>query len=185
MEDKQIVELFWQRSEEALAALDHKYGKLCRALASRWAKDPQDAEECVNDAYLALWEAIPPARPEPLIAYLCKVIRNLSLKRREHDEAMKRDSRCDASLEELAEALPAGTDVWSEVAAKELARALERFLDTLSRQDRVIFMRRYWFGDPYQEIAGRVGLSEKTVSVRLTRLRKRLRQYFIQEGILS
>lgn len=184
MDDEQIIELFWQRSEDAITALDVKYGRLCHALSYQLTNNQQDAEECVNDAYLGIWNAIPPARPHSLSAYLCKIVRNLSLKKHEHKSAAKRDSQYDVALEELAEILPGSEDVWSNLAAQTLSQALEHFLDTLSQENRVIFVRRYWFGDSYQTIAGQVHKSEKNVSVRLTRLRKQLRQYLIQEGIL-
>lgn len=184
MDDEQIIELFWQRSEDAITALDAKYGLLCHTLSYQLVNNQQDAEECVNDAYLGIWNAIPPAHPHCLSAYLCKIVRNLSLKKHEQRSAAKRDSQYDVALEELAEILPGPEDVWANLAVQTLTQALEHFLDTLSQENRIIFVRRYWFGDSYQTIAGQVHKSEKNVSVRLTRLRKQLRQYLIQEGIL-
>lgn len=184
MDDEQIIDLFWQRSEDAINELDAKYGRLCHTLSYQIVNDQQDAEECVNDAYLGIWDAIPPARPHCLSAYLCRIVRNLSLKKLEQRSAAKRDSQYDVALEELAEILPGSEDVWSSLAAQALTQTLEHFLDTLSQENRVIFVRRYWFSDSYQTIARQVHKSEKNVSVRLTRLRKQLRQYLIQEGIL-
>ena len=183
MEDKAILDLFFARSEQAITELDGKYGGVCRRLSRNILNDIQDAEECVNDAYLGAWNAIPPARPEPLLTWLCKVVRNLSLKRLAHNSAAKRDGNCSVALAELEDCLSARDTAETELEAKELARVIEGFLDTLTAENRVIFLRRYWFSDPYGEIAKRVGLTEKNVSVRLTRLRKQLRDYLLERGV--
>lgn len=165
MEDERIVALFFERSELAIRALDDKYGALCRAVAFNILADAQDAEECVSDAYLGAWNAIPPARPDPLRAYIIKIVRNLSVKAYRTKRAVKRSGYT--------------------VALEELARIIERFLDTLSAKERVIFMRRYAFGDSYAEIAERVGVSEKNVSVRLSVTRQKLRQFLIEKEVLQ
>ena len=183
MDDDAIRSLFFARSPQALQALDKKYGRLCRRLACNILEDPRDAEECVNDAYLALWAAIPPARPAPLRAYLCKTVRNLALKAHARRHAQKRGGY-DLALEELSAALPAGETAESALAARELARLVQRFLDTLSQADRVIFLGRYAFLDSYAQIAARTGLSEKNVSVRLSRIRKRLKAYLTEQEAL-
>ena len=184
MNDESIIELFWNRSEQAIAELDKKYGRLCHAISYRVLGDPQDAEECVNDAYLGLWNAIPPAKPDRLSAFACKIVRNVSLKRYERNTAVKRNSIYNVAMEELEECL-AAPDVCGEAAAEqELTALIEAFLQTLSQENRVIFLRRYWFCDPYAEIARRVGLSEKNVSVRLTRIRKTLRHYLQKRGVI-
>jgi len=183
MEDGRILELFHQRSETAIEELDKKYGKLCRALSYGILGSREDAEECVNDAYLGMWNAIPPERPAPLRPYLCRIVRNLSLKARDRREAAKRASAYDVALQELEECLPAADTVEGKVAARELTAMVEGFLDTLKREDRVIFLRRYWFSDPYAEIARRTGLTEKNVSVRLTRLRRKLKDYLTEREV--
>lgn len=182
--DEKIIELFFARSEQAIAALGTKYGKLCYKLAHNILGDRRDAEECVNDAYLGVWNAIPPARPEMLSAFLCRIVRNTSLKCYEKKRAAKRDSTYDIAMEELAGCLSAPETVENAAEANELAHIIEAFLDTLPEENRVIFLRRYWFADSYAAIAARVRLSEKTVSVRLTRMRQQLREYLQKEGVL-
>lgn len=183
MEDGQIIELFFARSESALGEMDAKYGGMCRRLSRNIVGSAQDAEECVNDAYLGVWNAVPPERPSPLAAYLCKIVRNLSLKRLRDGRAAKRGGACELSIQELGDCLAGRGSAESELEAKELARLIGGFLDALNRENRFIFMRRYWFCDSYEEIAGAVGLSVKNVSVRLTRLRGRLRKYLEERGV--
>ena len=142
----------------------------------------QDAEECVNDAYLGAWNAILPARPNPLLSYLCKIVRNLSLKSYYRKEAEKRSSRYTIVMEEI-EGIADPNTIESEMAAKELARIIEEFLDTLTVENRVIFMRRYWFSDNYKDIAELVDLTEKNISVRLTRIRRKMKQYLIEREV--
>lgn len=184
LDDKSIIALFFDRSETALTELDRKYGKLCYKLSHNILNSRQDAEECVNDAYLGVWNAIPPARPDPLRAYICKIVRNISLKRYYRKEAKKRNSAYDVAMQELEDYLPAPNTVEGEVEAKELTRMIEGFLDTLSNENCVIFLRRYWFSDPYTEIAKRVGISEKSVSMRLVRIRKQMKQYLEEREVL-
>ena len=182
MEDEAIVALLWKRSPQAIEELDKKYGKLCRKLANNIVNSREDAEECVNDAYLGVWNAIPPARPHPLRAYLVKVVRNVAWKVCERRQAAKR-SGCTVALEELEGCLTDGKTVEDEVEARELAQLIEAFLDTLTAKERVIFMRRYGFLDSYGEIARRVGISEKNVSVRLSRMRRKLRDYLGEQEV--
>lgn len=183
MDDEQIIGLFFERSEQAIQELDAKYGRLCHRLSHNILNNRQDAEECVNDAYLGAWNAIPPAKPAPLSTFLCKIVRNLSLKRYYEKTAAKRNSAYDAAMEELECSLSAPDTVESEITAKELAQIIENFLDTLSVENRVIFMRRYWFSDTYADIAKRAGLSEKNVSVRLTRIRRQMKQYLTEREV--
>lgn len=184
MEDEKIVELFFQRSEEALRELDKKYGRLCHRLSHNILDSWPDAKECVNDAWLGVWNAIPPARPNPLQAYVCRIVRNLSLKRYYRENAAKRSGAYTVAMEELEEYLPASNTVEAEIEAKELTRVIESFLDRLTVENRVIFMRRYWFSDTYADIADRMGISEKNVSVRLTRTRREMRKYLSERGIM-
>lgn len=185
MDDNTIIELFFARSEQAIRELDGKYGKVCHSLSYNILHSRQDAEECVNDAYLGVWDAIPPARPDPLLAFLCRIVRNLSLMRYHGDRAAKRGGEsCTVALEELEGCLASPRTVEGEMEEQELVRLVEDFLDTLSPENRVILMRRYWFSDSYGEIAARTGLSEKNVSVRLTRIRKQLRHYFEERRVI-
>lgn len=185
MDDKAIIDLFFERSEQAIRELDTKYGKTCHKVSYNILNNQQDAEECVNDAYLGTWNAIPPQRPNPLLTFLCRIVRNLSITRYHANTATKRNSAYDIALEELENCLSSGITVEDEVEGKLLVQTIEDFLDTLSRDSRVIFMRRYWFSDSYAEIAKQVGISEKTVSVRLTRIRNQLREHLTKEGMLT
>ena len=159
--------------------LDGKYGKACSRLSYNIVNNTQDAEECVNDAYLGAWNAIPPARPNPLLSYILKIVRNISLNSYWKKMAAKRGGQYTVALEEI-EACIAD----KEIEVKELAQIIEQFLDTLTSKNRVIFMRRYWFADSLRDIAELVGLSEKNVSVRLTRMRKNLKEYLLERGVL-
>ena len=180
--DEEIISLFFARSQKAVQALDDKYGALCRQVSDHIVSDSRDAEECVNDAYLCVWNTVPPEKPLYLRAFLCKIVRNLSLKRWEHQRAAKRGICAALPLEELDDCFSTPGRVEDRLEADELARALGAFLDTLSPDNRVIFLRRYWFSEPYSEIAKQVGLSEKNVSVRLSRIRKQLKGYLIERG---
>lgn len=183
MEDEKIIEMFFERSEQAIAEMDIKYGKVCHRLSHNILNSWPDAEECVNDAYLGAWNAIPPAKPNPLQAYICKIVRNISLKVYYRKEAAKRNSVYEVAIQELEAYLSAPSTVETEIEAKELARIIENFLDTLTLENRVIFMRRYAYLDTYADIAKRVGISEKNVSVRLTRIRKQMKAYLIEREV--
>ena len=185
MDDEKIIELFFNRSEQAIEEVDKKYGKTCHNISYNILHNKLDAEECVNDAYLGAWNAIPPARPNPLLTYLCKIVRNLSLKRYEFNTAIKRNSTYDVAMEELESCLSSPETIESEIALKELTHIIENFLDSLSTENRVIFLRRYWFSDTYSDIAARVGMTEKNVSVRLTRIRENLRNYLTEREVLA
>lgn len=180
-DDEQILALLFAREEEALRALDRKYGRLCRDLARRVTDSDEDAEECVNDAYLALWNAVPPARPERLGAYLCRIVRNRALNIR--DRQANRGSRYSVAMEELGDTLAAADTPETAVEAQELARLLKEFLSTLTAENRTIFLQRYWFAASGKEIATQVGLTEKNVTVRLTRLRAKLRDYLAEREV--
>lgn len=184
MDDEKIIELFFNRSEQAIEEVDKKYGKTCHNISYNILHNKLDAEECVNDAYLGAWNAIPPARPNPLLTYLCKIVRNLSIKRYEFNTAIKRNSTYDVAMEELESCLSSPETVESEIALKELTHIIENFLDSLSTENRVIFLRRYWFSDTYSDIAARLGMTEKNVSVRLTRIREKLRNYLTEREVL-
>lgn len=184
MDDAKIIELFFQRDQQAIRELNMKYGKVCHSLSFNIVNNRQDAEECVNDAYLGAWNAIPPAKPDPLLTYLCKMVRNISLNAYYKREAAKRSSRYTVAMEEIETCIAAPDTVEAEIEARELARIIEGFLDMLTPEDRVIFLRRYWFADRCRDIAERVGLTEKNISVRLIRIREKLRKYLIEREVL-
>jgi len=184
MNDERIIELFFERSEQAIKELDDKYGRVCHSVSYNILNNRADAEECVNDAYWGTWNVIPPAKPNPLCAFVCKIVRNISLKRYEYNTAAKRNSVYDVAMEELENCLASAKTVEEEIAERELTKIIESFLDSLSKENRVIFLRRYWFSDTYSDIAKQVGLTEKNVSVRLTRIRKELREYLLEREVL-
>lgn len=183
MDDEKIIELFFKRSERAIRELDMKYGKVCYGLSYNILGDRQDAEECVNDAFFGVWNAIPPLKPNPLSAYLYKIVRNMSLKACEKKNAAKRRSNYMIAMEEIEPYIAAPNDVETEIGVKELTHIIEDFLETLSLENRVIFMRRYWFTDTCKEIGRRVGLTEKNVTVRLSRIRRSLKAYLIEREV--
>ena len=185
MEDSGIVKLFLERSERALTELSEKYGAALLRLAENIIGSREDAEECVNTALLRVWDSIPPNEPEQLRPYVCRVVRNVCVARLRKLTAQKRDSACDAALDELAELLPARETVETMYDAKELSAAIDRFLDAASYDDRYLFMRRYWYADPVSEIAKAMGLGPHRVTVRLSRIRKRLYDYLKKEGLLQ
>ena len=183
IDDEKIIEMFFERSEQGIRELDIKYGKACHNLSYHIVGSRQDAEECVNDAYLGAWNAIPPARPNPLLSYLLKIVRNILLKIYWRKEAAKRSSHYTIALEEIEACIADQKNIEEEIEVRELACIIESFLDTLTIENRVIFMRRYWFSDSYKDIAEFVGLSEKNISVRQTRIREKMKQYLIEREV--
>lgn len=180
MDDRNILELLWNRAEGAIEALAAKFGRRLHTTAMNILNDPQDAEEAVNDTYLALWNAIPPAKPDPLSAYIYKVGRNLALKQLRKRTADKRSGYV-LSLEELSSVLP-GDNLESQLDARELGNAINTFLDTLPASDRALFVRRYWFGDSVSALASQRYMTPGAISVRLHRIRQRLKDYLNKEG---
>ncbi len=183
MEDREIIALYWQRSESAIEASRQKYGPYCHTIAHNILASVQDAEECVSDTWLHAWNAMPPQKPSRLGAFLSKLTRNLALDRfRERTAQRRGGSQADLALEELKEcvASPAGTE--AEFDRRELERDLSRFLRTLPRRDAGIFLRRYFFADATGRIAGEFGLKESNVLLILSRTRKKLRTFLQKEG---
>ena len=184
MEDKKILELLWNRISSAIDALAAKYGQRLYLTAMNILGNHHDAEETVNDTYLALWNAIPPQRPDPLAGYVHRTGRNIALNRLRSDSAQKRNSSYDLSLDELADVIP-GDTLEDALDARELGRAIDCFLDTLSQQNRVFFLRRYWFGDSVMDLANAHAMTPNAMTVRLSRLRAQLKDYLIKEGIFD
>ena len=183
IDDEKIIKLFFERSDQGIQELDNKYGKICHNLSYNILNSRQDAEECVNDAYLGAWNAIPPTRPNPLLSYIVKIVRNISLKIYWRKEAAKRSGYYTIALQEIESCISDQKTVEDEIETRELVCIIEEFLDTLSLENRIIFMRRYWFADSYKDIAEFVGLSEKNISVRLTRIREKMKQYLIERAV--
>ena len=181
MDDKHITRLLFERSESALAILARKFGSRLLLTAQNILGNTQDAEECVSDTYLAIWNAIPPKRPDPLAGFIFKTGRNLALKRLRYNTAARRNNHFDVSLDELSACLSGGS-LDEAMSARELAQTIDRFLGTLPRDSRIMFLRRYWFGDTVGQIADTIGYYENAVSVRLNRCRSKLRTHLQQEG---
>lgn len=184
MEDARIIDLFYERSEQAVSELDRKYGAAVRKTAANILRDREDAEECVNDTYLGVWNSVPPHRPEPLESYVCRIARNIAVSRLRANTAARRSGGVELVLDELAECVPASVDLEGELEARELLAAIERFLSTLSYDDRFLFVRRYWYADSVKEIAAAVHSRENRVAVRLFRLREKLQKFLMKEGLL-
>lgn len=175
-----ITELLWQRSENAITELTRNFGGRLYRLALNITSDRREAEEAVSDTYLALWNAIPPQKPEPLAPFVYRVGRNIALNRARRNSAQKR-SAYQISLEELSGCI-AGPDLWETLDARALGRAIDAFLGTLSPENRRLFVRRYWFGDSVQALAREYAITENALSVRLSRIRDKLKAYLIKEG---
>ena len=184
LEDSKIISLFFERSEQAIEELDRKHGQAVNKTAANILNDRLDVEECVNDTYLRTWNNIPPHVPDSLVGYVCRIARNLAVSRLRHETAVKRSADFDLVLDELADIIPSGNDVEAEVLAKELAAAVDRFLSELPYDDRFLFVRRYWCADSVKDIARAMHSRENRVSVRLFRLREKLRNTLNKEGLL-
>ena len=183
MEDSEIIELFFVRSEDAITALSEKYGAICHKVACNILKNATDAEECVNDTYLGVWNAIPPARPNPLISFVLRIVRNLSIKRYHKNTAQKRNSFYDVALDELENCLGSNETPEDKITADELSSIINEFLSGLERENRIMFMRRYWFSDSVEDIAKLFGMKPHAVTVRLSRIREQLRRHLEKKGV--
>lgn len=183
MEDTEIVALYWARDEAALAESERKYGGYCRAIALGILESREDAAECVNDTWLRAWEAMPPRRPSRLDTFLGRLTRNLSLDRWRARRARKRGGgQVELALHELEECLPSGDRPERALEAKTLADSLDRFLEALPREKRVLFIQRYWYLRPVEELAALHGMGKNTAASTLFRLRAQLREHLEREG---
>jgi RNA polymerase sigma factor, sigma-70 family len=184
LEDQKIIALLFERSEQGMTELIAKYGKLLRRIAWNILGNALDAEECANDTYLSVWNAIPPEQPRSLAAFCCAIARNNALSRYQWDNAQKRNSHYDIALDELGESIPALGNAESETEARELTDGINRFLAAQRKEDRYLFVRRYYFADSVAELAAQTGKSPHSVSVRLFRIREKLQKYLRKEGLL-
>ena len=182
MNDLEIIELYFQRNEKAIIETDAKYGRLCHSIANNILNNEQDSEECVNDTYNSVWNAIPPTRPNSLMSFVCRITRNLSLKRLEAMSRKKRSSATVVSLDELAEVLP-DESIASSVTDGDITKAISDFLRNENEDVRNVFMRKYYFFDSVSDIAQRFGFTESKVKSMLFHTRNKLKKYLIKEGI--
>ena len=183
MEDSKIVELFFERSEQALTELSDKYEKLCKKISINILGSEEDALECINDSYLGMWNTIPPQKPDNLKFYLLRIVRNNAVKRFHSNTAKKRNSFYDVALQELEGCLPSEDTIEKELLSDEITSLINSFLEAQSKVNRIIFVRRYYFSDSVAEISKRVNLTENNVSVKLNRMRKSLKNHLEKEGI--
>jgi RNA polymerase sigma factor (sigma-70 family) len=183
VQDDDIIQLLWERSEAAVSELSDKFGHFCYTIAFNILSNYQDAEECVNDTYMRAWNAIPPTRPRWLPAFLGRIARNIALDRYDYNTAKKRNGQFDLILSELEECISSPADVEQQYAEGEIAAHINTFLHRMNGQDRNIFLRRYWYSDSIADIAGRFGISESKVKSMLFRTRNKLRFFLQKEGI--
>lgn len=184
MEDWQIVELYWQRQSTAISETAAKYGAYCRTVAYNILSSAEDAEECVNDTYMSAWNAMPDKRPERLAPFLGRITRNHALSRMRGRARQKRGGgELSIALEELDECIPSVSDVEREVECRELASAMAAFIDSLPEPERQVFVSRYWYLAPVDEIAEKFGFSRSKTASMLYRCRNRLQKFLQQEGL--
>lgn len=184
MEDYQIIDLFWERAETAISEAADKYGKYCYSIAYNILRNREDSEECVNDTYFNAWGAMPPHRPSRLSTFLGKITRNLSLNRWDQYNAEKRGGgQVALALDELSEYIPAAETVEQAVDDLVLVEIFNRFLASLPKNGRKIFIQRYWYLSSIKEIAAGYAISEGNVKMSLLRSRKALKNFLEEEGI--
>ena len=182
MDDRRIIELYWERSEDAISQTEQKYGRFCRSIAYNILHNDEDSEECVSDTYLKAWDEMPPKRPEKLSAFLGRITRNISLHRYDHRTAQKRGgSEVTLALDELGECISSKESVENTIDDLELAALLNRFLAALAPQNRIIFVRRYWYLYSIKEISAQLGVSESKIKTSLFRTRNALRTLLEKE----
>ncbi|MCM1189150.1 MAG: sigma-70 family RNA polymerase sigma factor [bacterium] len=183
MDDLTIVELYHRRDERAIVETDKKYGALCRSIALRLLGLREDAEECVNDTWHMAWNKMPPDRPQCLSAFLGRITRNLSVSRWRRDHAQKRYGGVEVLLSELEDCVPTPGTVEEKLEREQLAQAISEWLDGLEDENRRLFIRRYWYGDPVKRLAAEREEKANAISQRLLRLRKELRAFLEAKGM--
>ncbi len=182
MDDLRIIELYFERDERAIEETDAKYGKLCHRIAYNILNNHEDSEECVNDTYVGVWNAVPPTRPNNFMSFICKITRNLSLKRLEFMKREKRSAEVLVSLDELAAVLP--DERYAPDASDEnVGKLISTFLRNQKEDVRNVFIRKYYFFDSIRDIAERFGFTESKVKNMLFHIRNKLKDHLIKEGV--
>ena len=182
MDDAKIIDLFWARSEEAIQETNKAYGRKLHALANKILNNREDAEESVSDTYMKTWEIIPPQRPKYYYAFLASICRHLSFHKVDWKLAAKRNAEVVTLTQEMEMCIP-DTSRERKLEGKELGRVMNAFLESLPKDTRLIFLRRYWHVDTIAEIAARYGMTESKVKMQLSRTRAKLQTYLESEGI--
>lgn len=181
MQDEKIVELYWQRADEAVQETEKKFGAYCRTIAYNILQNREDSEECVNDTWLGAWNSMPDRRPARLAPYLGRITRNLSLNRALAYSRQKRGGgEFSLALEELGDCVPAGDDPQREIEQRELNRAINAFVAALPEPERRVFLARYWYFAGIDEIAARFGFTRSKTASMLSRTRRKLRNYLME-----
>ena len=181
MEDSKIISLFMHRSDKAIKVLEEKYEKLIRSVIRRIIADKEDIEECVNDTYLGVWNSIPPNSPKYLSAYVCKIAKNVAVQRYRRENAKKRNRQFECTLEEINQIF-IDSKIEEILEAEELGSYINDFLKSLTKEDRTLFVNRYWFSYSNKQLAKMYQIKENTVSVRLLRIRNKLKEYLKERG---
>ena len=184
MEDNQIIELYFRRDESALTETANKYGTFCLRIAMNVVNVREDAEECVNDTYHMAWNQIPPTRPDSFKAFLGRIVRNFAISTYRALHAKKRFNGLEVMLSELGDCVPAAESVEQEMEAKELTEYINSWLADLKQEDRVLFVRRYWYGDEVKDLARKCGVSGTQMTQRMLRLRRKLKEYLTEKGVV-
>jgi RNA polymerase sigma-70 factor (ECF subfamily) len=182
LDDQKIIELYFARDEQAIRETDARYGKLCRRIAYNILRNHEDSEECVNDAYVGIWNAIPPTKPQNLTAFICKIVRNRSLKRLTFLNREKRSADMLVSLDELATILP-DERYTPDAKDEDVGHLVSEFLHSQKKEVRNVFIRKYYFFDSIADIANRYGFTESKVKNMLFYARNKLKDFLIKEGI--
>ena len=180
MNDKNIIELFRNRDEQAITELKLKYGRLCFHIAANILSQHEDIEECLNSVYYDIWNMIPPDEPNDLKTYLCRIVKNKAIDKLKYNSASKRNSKLSVSIDELAECIPDRRQ--QDIPTQKLSEIISRFLRMQDEKHRIIFVRRYWYGDDISKIAEYFQMNEKTVATNLFRTRKKLKEFLKKEG---
>ncbi len=183
MEDDKIIELFWNRAEQAIAETSKKYGNYLRVIANNILRNYEDTLECENDTYLVAWNKIPPTRPQKLLAYLGKIMRNIALDKYDYNKAKKRNSEFDLLLYELEACIPSNNNVEKLYEDKQIPIIISKFLRDIDEENRNMFIRRYWYSDSIVAIAKQYDYTESKVKTSLFRTRNKLRMVLEQEDI--
>lgn len=183
MEDELIIDLYWERSEDAISETAKKYGRYCYTIAFNLLSNHADAQECENDTYVAAWNAIPPTRPNKLLPFLGRLARNIALNRYDYNMAKKRNDEFNILLSELEECIQAPNTVETEIEAGYVAKLISDFLRTIDTESRCVFLRRYWYSDSIKDISTRYGMSSSKIKSMLFRTRNKLRDYLKKEGV--
>ncbi|RUS46526.1 RNA polymerase sigma factor [Cohnella sp. AR92] len=183
MEDTRIIDMYWSRNEAAIRESSTKYGRMLKRISFNILSNDGDSEECVNDTYGKAWDSMPPQKPNSLAAYLGRIARNLSINRWHANHARKRGCGADALISELSDCIPSPLSTEEETEARALSETISRWLNSLPQDDRVLFLRRYWFGDSLNSLAAECATTPNKLAGRIYRLRHKLRSALEKEGV--